>query len=56
MRQAGADVNKNGHKMFKNVKILECSEYIWNHNEKCIEISTNMPGIGLEMFEFLRIL
>ena len=33
--------------MFENVKILEFSDYIWNHHEKCIQISTNMPGIGL---------
>ena len=32
--------------MFKNIKILEFSDYIWNHHEKCIQISTNMPGIG----------
>ena len=32
--------------MFKNLKILEFSDYIWDHHEKCIQISTNMPGIG----------
>ena len=37
--------------MFKCVNILEFGDYIWNHNEKCIEISTNMPGIGLEICE-----
>ena len=31
----------------KNVKIMEFHDYIWNHHEKCIQISTNMPGIGL---------
>ena len=36
--------------MFKNVKILEFGDYIWNHHEKCIEISTNMPGICLDIF------
>ena len=49
-------------KMFvKNVKILESGDYIWNHHEKCIKTSTNMPGIGLEipeiafeMSDFLR--
>ena len=25
--------------------------YIWNHNEKCIQISTNMPGIGFKIGE-----
>ena len=33
-------------KCVKNVNILELHDHIWNHNEKCIEISTNMPGIG----------
>ena len=33
----------------KNVKILEFGDYIWNHHEKCIQISTHMPGIGLEI-------
>ena len=29
-----------------NVKIVEFHDHIWNHYEKCIQISTNMPGIG----------
>ena len=33
--------------MFKNVKTLEFGDYIWNHHEKCSEISTNMPCNGL---------
>ena len=33
---------------------MEFGDDIQNHYEKCIEISTNMPGIGLEMFEFLK--
>ena len=33
-------------KCAKNVKIVEFHYRIWNHNEKCIKISTNMPGIG----------
>ena len=28
---------------------------MWRHNEKCTQISTNMTGICLEMFEILRI-
>ena len=28
-------------------RLLECSDYIQNHHKKCIQISTNMPGIGL---------
>ena len=30
----------------KNVNILKFHAYIWNHHEKCIQKSTNMPGIG----------
>ena len=37
---------KNVIKFVKNVEIVEFHDHIWNHNEKCIEISTNMPGIG----------
>ena len=40
--------------MLKNVNILEFCDYIWNHHEKRIEISTNMPGSGLEICEILR--
>ena len=40
--------------MFKNVKILEFGGYFWNHHKKCIQISTNMPGIGLEIWETIR--
>ena len=43
----------------KNVKIVEFHDHIWNHHEICIQISTNMPSIGLvipeipcEMLEF----
>ena len=35
----------------KNVKIFEFRYHIWNHNEKRIQISTNMPSIGLVMSE-----
>ena len=30
----------------KNVKNVEFHDHIWNHHEKCIQMSTNMPGIG----------
>ena len=30
----------------KNLKIVVFHDHIWNHNEKCIQISTNMTGIG----------
>ena len=43
-----------------NVQIVEFHFYIWNHRGKCIQISPNMPGIGLVIheiaFEILRIL
>ena len=42
-RQAWAD---DRIKVSKNIKILEFGDYIWNHNEKYIQMSTNMPGIG----------
>ena len=39
---------------------LEFDDYIWNHLVKCIQTSTNMPGIGWVSceiaFENLRIL
>ena len=30
-----------------NVKIVECHDFVWKHHGKCIQISTNMPGLGL---------
>ena len=36
---------KNWTTFVKNVESEEF-HHIWNHNEKCIQISTNMPGIG----------
>ena len=33
------------HKIVKNVNILEFHDQIQNHHEKCIQKSTNMPGI-----------
>ena len=30
----------------QNVRIIEFQYYIWNQRGKCIQISTNMPGIG----------
>ena len=32
--------------LVKNVKIVEFHDHIWDHHEKYIQISTNMPGIG----------
>ena len=40
------DRSKMSHKLSKNVKIVEFHYHIWNHHEKCIKISTNMPSIG----------
>ena len=37
--------------MFKNVNILEYDDDIQNHHDKCIEISTNMPGNDLKTRE-----
>ena len=34
------------NKLFKNANIVEFHGHIWNHHEKCIQTSTNMPGIG----------
>ena len=42
---------QNCTKMFKNINIVEFHYHIWNHNEKYIPISTNMPGIGLVIRE-----
>ena len=37
---------KEWTKFVKNVEIVEFHDHMWHHNEKCIQISTNMPGIG----------
>ena len=37
---------KNVTHFVQNVKIEEFHNHIWNHHEKYIEISTNIPGIG----------
>ena len=56
------DRSKMSQTSFKNKKIifLEFGNYIWNHREKCIQISTNMPGIDFVIreidFESLNIL
>ena len=33
-------------KFVKNVEIVQFNYHIWNHSEECIQISTDMPGIG----------
>ena len=42
MQTTGKQIDK----FLKNVNIVEFHDHIWNRNEKCIQISTNMPGIG----------
>ena len=37
---------KNVTKFVTNVEIVKFDDHIWNHNEKCIQISTNMLCIG----------
>ena len=37
---------KNVTKFVKNVEIVEFHDLMWNHSEKCIQIGTNIPGIG----------
>ena len=37
--------------VFRGVEIVEYDDHIWNHNEKCIQISTKVPGIGLLICE-----
>ena len=39
------------HKLVINVKMMKFHYYIWNHCEKCIQKSTNLPGIGLVIFK-----
>ena len=50
---------QNVTNVVKNVKIVECPYHIQNPREKCIQIGTNMPCVGLvipeitcEMLEF----
>ena len=38
--------NNNLTHFVKNAKIVEFHNHIWDHREKYIEISTNMPGVG----------
>ena len=54
-RKAWADDKLKISQKFQN-SILEFGDYIWNHQEKCIQISTNMLGISLEIGEISRIL
>ena len=46
--QAEAD---DRYKVLKNVNILEFRNCIRNHHDKCNQISTNIPSIGLIISE-----
>ena len=37
---------QNVTKFVKNVRIVKLYDQMWNHKEKRIQISTNMPDIG----------
>ena len=50
---------KNVTNLVKKCQNCGFHDHIWNHHKKCIQISTNMPSIGLvipeitcEMLEF----
>ena len=45
---AGASRRQVQHftKLSKNVNVLKFHDRIWNHYEKYIQMSPNMPGIG----------
>ena len=43
---AAGECRRQIKKLTKCVKCVEFHDHIWNHNEKCIQISTNMPGIS----------
>ena len=52
-QEASADdrskIDQNVHT--KKSKLWNFIFHTWNHHEKCIEISTNIPGIGSLIFE-----
>ena len=50
VQTTGKKIVKNS----KNLEIIEFHDYIWNHHEKFIQISTNMPSIGLEILRILN--
>ena len=52
-RQACADkTSKISAKCLSNFnKIVDFHDHIWNHREECIQMSTNMPSIGLVIHE-----
>ena len=46
MRHVSADDVINLTNCVKYIKIVEFHDHIWDHHEKCFQMSTNMPGIG----------
>ena len=59
MRQASADDRQKSNTFCKKCQNYGISWPIWNHHEKCIQVSTSMLSIGLvipeitcEMLEF----
>ena len=50
---------QNCKRIVQKLNIIEFHDHIWNHHEKCIQISTNMPSIGSVIceigFEFQEI-
>ena len=54
-RQASADDKvTNVKNVVQHFKIVEFHDHIWNHREKYIQKSTNMPGIGILIREIRR--
>ena len=43
----------NSTNVVKILKIVEFHYQIWIHHEKCIQISTNMPGFGSVIHEIV---
>ena len=48
---AGVYTSKISLHFFKNLNSFKFDYHIWIHHGKCIQISTNMPSIGLEIPE-----
>ena len=46
---------QNVDNLSKNVnKIVEFLGYFWTHDEKRIQVSTNMPGIGIVICDMIK--
>ena len=42
---------QNFKQLQQTIRIVEFHDNFWNHHEKCIQISTNVPRIGLVICE-----